>query len=77
MTCAHDAPGPRAKAAGDLDLALVDQREGGEQRPQHERRVDRHFGEDDAPGRIEKIDRRRLQAERACISAPFSMPAEP
>ena len=64
---------PRAKQARDLDLAAVDQRERGEQRAQDERRVDRHLGQDDAPGRIEKVDRRMVKtqarAERAVQDA--------
>ena len=39
--------------------AVIDQREGGEQRAHDEGRVDRDLGEDHAPRRIEEIDRRQ------------------
>ena len=43
---------------------LIDKREGGEQRPQHERRVDGNLRKDHAPGRIKKVNWRLAQAER-------------
>ena len=50
-----------AQARRHLDLRRVEQRKGRDQRPQHERRIDRHFRQHDAPGRIQEIDRRQVR----------------
>jgi hypothetical protein len=49
--------------------SLVDEREGGEQRPQDERRINGDLGEDDAPGGVEEVNRRLRDAQRRCQRA--------
>ena len=63
MIWPQDAPEPRAETGGDLDLGGFDERKGGEQGAHDEGRIDRHLGQDHAPGGIEEIDRRQGKLE--------------